>query len=364
MDGGLQMKNILTVTVAIFSMIALLLPLGRVAAGASSFSLLPVSAETGENLGRLIYTLEPGETATDAVVAVNNSNAPLDVTMFGTAAGTASNGGTTFPETQAPGSWISLSVPALSLEAKGREQLLFTIAVPEGASPGEYLFGIVVQETEQGDEQEERVVSFSIVQRRVLTVYVAVPGPKVASFEVASIRQVWDGPAVGFDVELHNTGNVRAQPTGTLEVTDESGKVIGSFPIELGPILAGDTLVYHISSGGALPPGEYGASVQMSYTPVTVAPKQIGATPETPEPVVVEETTVITASTFEITEKVVKEVMEEAKEKGWDVEGVVISEGPGMWMYIAIGLGVVTLIVLLGMAVRLRSSSQHLFRSE
>ena len=352
------MRNILKATVATFFvvMVALLLPLGMALGQDISFNLFPVSAETGEDLGRLIYILEPGESATDAVVAVSNSNSPMVVTTFGTAAGTASNGGTVFPETATPDSWVVLSVPELPLDGQEQGQFFFTVAVPEDASPGEYLFGIVVQDAGQGDKQrEDSAVSFTIAMRQVLTVYVTVPGIQVASFEVSSIKQVWDGPDVGFDVELHNTGNVRVRPTGTLDVTDRSGKVIGSFPIKLGPILAGDTLVHHISSGSTLPPGRYGASVQMSFTPVTVA------STEESESVAVEEKTITVASNFEITEEVLKAVVKEAQQQGWNVEGVVINQGPGQWLYI-IGGAVIALILLLllGMALWLRF---HPFRS-
>lgn len=349
------MKNTLRAAAAAFSiaMAALLLALGVAAAEGPSYSLFPVSAETGEGLGRLVFTLGPGETATYAVVAVNNSDSPLRLAMIGAAATTASGGGIAFPETATPDSWVSLSVPDLSLEPKGRGQFLFTIAVPEDASPGDYLSGIVVQEAGQTDKQVERAVIFSVVQRQALTVHVIVPGPKFASLKVVSIKQVWDGAAVGFDVELHNTGNVRAKTKGTLTVTDKSGKVIGSFPIELGPILAGDTLVHHVSSGAALPPGQYGASVQMSFTPVRLASSQKGATLE---PVAVDEAAAATASNFEITPEVVEAIVEQAQERGWDMEGIVIREGPGLWLYVAGGLGVVTfiLLLLLGIAARLR----------
>jgi len=290
----------------------------QVWAQGGDYGLQPVSLETGKPLGRLAYSCQPGETIHDGVNVISYSNSQVELVAFGTMATTAGRGGVSLPEEPTPGSWISLSTSRLSIPPNETSQFEYTINIPPDAKPGEHVMGIIVQAVEATKGEVIEGVQIGILVRRALTVNIFIPGPIEIGLEIPSLEQVWGGPYIGFDIALENTGNVLVKTEGGLDVADDSGKVIGSFPVKTGAILPGDTLIYHIDCHDLLPPGQYSASVNINYTAV----KPVAATELTDEEIteLATERSVTATIVFEVTEETVEEVVKKAEEEGFELE--------------------------------------------
>ncbi len=266
------MKIAATKTANVFLILAVLM-VGAAApvVAQGGYDVIPISLETGERI-RLNLALKPGETLTEGLLVKSTSSEPINLLIYSLDAHTSGSGEAAFPARDSVssemGKWLNLSDSEITLGVGERRQLEFTLSIPSGIAPGEYYGGIVVQKAEPPNlEGSERVTVLQVI-RRIQLVYVLVPGPLQSNLEVASIKQIWDGIDIAFEVELRNTGNVAVSPQGKLDVSDASGsgKLIGSFPFKSGRILAGDTLVLLVRPGGVLPEGEYRASAEVNYS--------------------------------------------------------------------------------------------------
>ncbi len=233
------------------------------------YDVIPISLETGERI-RLNLALKPGETLTEGLLVKNMSGEPINLLIYSLDAHTSGSGEAAFPARDSVssemGKWLNLSDSEITLGVGESRQLEFTLSLPTDIAPGEYYGGIVVQKAEPSNlEGSERITVLQVI-RRIQLVYVLVPGPLLSHLEVASVKHVWDGIDIAFEVELCNTGNVAVYPQGKLDVSEASGKLIGSFLFKSGRILAGDTLVRLVRPGGVLPEGEYRASVEVNYS--------------------------------------------------------------------------------------------------
>ena len=319
------------------------------------YEVIPVSLETGERI-RLNYALKPGETIAGGLLVKNNSAEPINLLICSLDAHTSGTGETAFPAIDSVssemGKWLNISESEITLGVGESQQLEFTLSLPTDIAPGEYYGGIVSQKAEPTSlEAGERMTVIQVI-RRVQTVYVVVPGPLQSSLEVASIKQVWDGTDIAFKVELRNTGNVAVSPQGKLDVSDASGKLIGSFPFKSGRILARDTIVLLVRPGGVLPPGEYCASVKGSYSCSNADVERIAellgdAAAVSPELASIK--TIALAVDFTISGEAIREKAKEAAEEGL-VPWTEVTTAPfNLLLIISIAAGV----LIVGMAILL-----------
>ncbi len=287
-------------------------PIHIVSAAGGGFYVGP-NPEKGE-AGRLVYTLEPGDEIDAEVYVANNGDDHLDLLVFNSDAVTSQDGYISFPDIgetseNGTGSWITLSRSEASLAPGQGEVIPFIVSVPAGAGPGEYVAGIVAQDTELSPAVEEGDIQIRVLNRGATKVIVTVPGPQVAGLDILSVEPVWHNADVVFNVELRNTGNILIKGEGTLEVFSSSGNAIGTFPISIRWFVPGDTIVYPVYTHGALPPASYSLTVAMQYERARKAPEQ--------PPIGIQE--VEFSSTFEITAQEIEEIIEQAEEAGWDL---------------------------------------------
>ncbi len=312
--------------------------------------------------GRLVYVLEPGETAQAEVVVVNNGDEAVELVVYAADAFNSPRGCVSFGELgeeagNRVGGWFSLSATEVSLGVKEKKIIPFTLRVPPDARPGEYQAGILAQEktpsvTEAelpGAGSEKPTLQLNIVSRVATRVRVFIPGPREAGLAIPSIRQVWHGTSVGFDVELHNKGNVPIKVEGTMEVTDGAGKLLGSLPISIPCLLSWGRFTYAIDTKTLLPPGQYSVHAVLNYESVA---RPVPGAPEGTDPVASATGSAEKSLTFEMEEEEVEEAIEEKEKAGLDVEPWT-REAPtapfNLVLIISIGAGV----IIVGMAILL-----------
>ncbi|BCB84818.1 WxL protein peptidoglycan domain-containing protein [Phytohabitans suffuscus] len=197
--------------------------------GDVTWAVQPSTADGPDRRVSFRYELDPGAAVTDHVTVTNLSDGPATFRLY------ASDGVTTnagvfdlLPGGEKPrdgGSWIRLAQSEVTLAAKARRIVPFTIAVPDDATPGDHPAGIVA--AVGGSAPDGQVA----VERRVgARVHLRVAGdlkPVLAPTDPdVDFTGGWGSDGTGtahvaFDVE--NTGNVRLQGGAMVELSAPFG---------------------------------------------------------------------------------------------------------------------------------------------
>jgi len=231
-----------------------------------SFGLRPAQ----QGIGHFTYSLEPGESITDEIVASNACDVAVTLRIYALDAHSSSNGGVIFPGgvgtvNTSAGAWLSLSLSQVTIEPGMDITLPFTFTVPIDARVGEHVAGIVAENAEPIAGSPNP--NIPVVQRIALPVWETVPGPTVTGLQIGSVECAAWGANSGFHVEMTNTGNVSLNAVlGTLQITNQTHLPICSLPVEVnGKLLAGDTIVYPVNVNQTLPPDRYRVAVDVTY---------------------------------------------------------------------------------------------------
>jgi hypothetical protein len=246
------------------------------------FGLVP-SPGINSRGGYFQLTVAPGESAT-ATVIITNLEAKAQELKIGRSVGvTAANGGSTYSALSqgcaGASCWVSGLPSVVTLPAHTQERLDFTVRVPDGTAPGQYLGGVsagpyvtppsvVIGSSKQ---QSTRAVVLEEV-----TVGVAVTVGQLSSlttrFGIDGVQGAIEGPMARLYIQLDNTGQTFAQGTGTASCT--AGGSQHSYPVNANTILPGDHAQIAVNAPG-LPEGatlpctisvDYGSHQTVSWT--------------------------------------------------------------------------------------------------
>jgi hypothetical protein len=193
--------------------------------GGPLFGLRPsLYGKTTLEKGHFQYAVNAGAKVQDAVEVLNLTDEDLKVELY-PADLEQSPGGAVSPtqaadETDAVGKWMDLERSSVTLAPKAKKYVSFTVDVPKGVRPGDYLGAVV------GSVETQKAVNGLTVESRVaLTARVRVPGePKLAA-EIGPLRMTNGGRT--FEVELRNTGNLFFTTKGTVDI-DSGGRRVAS----------------------------------------------------------------------------------------------------------------------------------------
>lgn len=210
------------------------------------WGVAPSTQEGPDGRSAFDLKLDPGATLIDFVAVDNFAEAPLTVRIYAGDAHTTAHGGFDLPPAGTPpvdvGSWIFFNEESVTIPARKRVIVPFTVAVPGNATPGDHVGGIVASVAETGADGVT-------VDRRVgARVHLRVSGelrPELAPEHLTVAHATnWNptGPGkVRLDVTVANPGNVRL--TGTLTAVLGGPFGIGERRVALGAlpqILPGD----------------------------------------------------------------------------------------------------------------------------
>lgn len=260
------------------------------------FVIVPEGKSNGDYFD---VELDPGESATLNVTLGNGSDIPVKTLVYAADAVSGVNGGFVLNESDdpvtAPTTWIDFPTETVDFDAKEAIEKSFTVTVPDGTPPGQYIAGIAI---ETADAAPMKGGAPILVKYRLASaVLITVPGPVEPSFEIGDITATVDEQTTTIDGVIQNTGNIRVRPEGDLTVTDASGKDVVDAPIEMSSVYAGDTTTFQITLPAPLPEGDYTIGVELT-DPDTKASAEVAdvaisvSKPEAPAPVTVSSFTV------------------------------------------------------------------------
>ena len=217
------MKKAALVAVLAIAASMALTPRGSAQRNGPLFGLRPsLYGKTTLEKGHFQYAVKAGSSVQDAVEVLNLTDQPLTVTMYA-ADLEQSPSGSVSPaqandEMKMVGAWMNLERDTVTLAPKAKRYVSFSVEVPKGIGPGDYLGAVV------GSVEAERTANGLTVESRVaLTARVRIPGEPKLDAAIGSLRTSDGGRA--FTVELRNTGNLFFTTQGTVDIESNGQRV-------------------------------------------------------------------------------------------------------------------------------------------
>ena len=230
-------------------------------------------------------TLAPGQSYSDEVLVTSSSDAGVSLLISPVDGLTGQTSGAVYANREAPvtkaGTWVTPSISALSLAPGSQALVPFVVTVPAGATPGDHLAGIAV---ENANPQESSGGQFAVTEvfRTVIGIEVTVPGAAEAQVHLGKLAlKALPGTQVAtLTIVLGDSGRKLVKPRLAVSLQGPSG-YRRKMNRQLDTVLPGDAIHYPFIWPDSLASGTYHATVRATggVVPATVsATLQLGKT--------------------------------------------------------------------------------------
>jgi hypothetical protein len=248
--------------------------------GGMSFGASPAPQPGGGSRAYFNYTLAAGQSTTDAVVVTNSSTAAQTLKMSASTGITATGSGDAYYGYFAPctgtGCWVTGLPPTVTLPANGTQTVPFTVTVPAGTAPMQYLAGITVEPTttsaptklgSKGGASAQAVIVHQINIGVAVTVGALSSLSSRLTVSNLTIGSVGSTPRLF--VHEQNEGQTFTHATGTAVCTAGGGQ--RTYPVVSDTVLPGEGAVLPVNAPG-LPAGSAAqCTVRLGYGEATDA---------------------------------------------------------------------------------------------
>lgn len=263
-----------TLYVLASALAVLLVPSAATAAG-PTFSLKP-APET--ETGYFVLSGKAGQTLHQKVVVTNAGGGAGSTRLDAVDATTGATSGAVYLARGKPkrsvGGWIRLGKKALTMEGNESQVVSFSVKIPEGTPPGQYLGGLVTQRFTKtvrppsggGGSEEEGSFKIKIHALSVLAVQVNVPGTQEAAINLTGIKPGGTPGHQALLLGMENSGNVLTKGNGTLRVVNSGGRQVRRQAFALDTFVPNTKIDFPVYvQGKALRPGKYKGTITVSY---------------------------------------------------------------------------------------------------
>jgi hypothetical protein len=256
-------------------LVAVALALGAAPASAHASATFAVDPQGASSAGGY-YVFDAGpETTLEGRVRIANIGdrtgvARLDAVDAATGATTGAVYRSRDDQRWDVGAWTTVERSSVRLAPNRSVLVDFTVHVPAGASVGDHLGGIVVEDAAQHTDGQVRRgrgrFTIHVRSQTIVAVQVRVPGPRRPSLALSGLRA---GGADGHQsllLGLRNDGNVLVKGRGRLVVTDADGDRVQDAHFPIDTFVAHTGIQFPVAIGGqALPAGRYHAVAELRY---------------------------------------------------------------------------------------------------
>ncbi|MCI2419589.1 DUF916 domain-containing protein [Saccharopolyspora sp. K220] len=237
--------------------VVLLAAVSLVAAGAGSvaaaqddvpWEVRTAANEFGSDRNNYSYTLDPGGQLADGLVVVNHGTTPLDLAVYTADAFTTDAGQLDLVRKDATstgvGAWVHTDRDHVTIQPGQSVEVPFTVALPDNATPGDHMGGIVTSLTRPGDGNagtEQRVgIRIRLRVGGELKPNLSVEDPQV--HYSGTPNPIGTGDAT-FTYTVHNTGNAILTARQTASISGPFGlwRVPAEQIDDSPPLLPGET---------------------------------------------------------------------------------------------------------------------------
>jgi WxL interacting protein linking bacterial and host surfaces len=219
--------------------------------------------------GYFVYSLAAGHSQTGTVIVSNAGTAKGTVKLFTADATTGPTTGAVYETDKKPsraGAWITLSATAVTLAPGQNKRVPFTLHVPAGQKPGQWVGGIAAEASHRvsaSKSKQKASVQIRIRDLTIVAVQANVPGPPIVSMVIGRVTA---GGQHGFQqvfVHLASNGNTLVKPTGKMFVYDASKKLLETLPFAMDTFVPQTSIDYPVLLKKALAAGDYHATVTL-----------------------------------------------------------------------------------------------------
>lgn len=204
-------------------------------------------------------TINPGATVTLEVARTNPGASAAMAHSFAGSVFTIVNGGFGAVDSSAEVSgatrWVNYPDEVFSLGAGVTDVKSFTVRVPAGTAPGQYISSIVLQNNDALPGQGQ--VALDQIVRQAVAISIRVPGALHPAFTIGAASQENIGNHSVVSVALSNLGNQHLKPAGTMTIKDAAQKVVSEAPVAMGSVYAEMDTSVAVTFAGLFLPGEY-----------------------------------------------------------------------------------------------------------
>jgi hypothetical protein len=210
-------------------------------------------------------TMEPGDTRTLAVDIANYGGAALAARTYAADVYTIVDGGFGARLRGEPATgttrWLAYPTSVLQLSAGAATRRSFTVSVPAGSGPGEYIASLVLENdrpiTDGG------AVALDQIVRQAVAVVVTVPGRRSPALGVGQASHLVVAGTSVVSVAVANTGNVRLKPIVGFTLLDATGRHVSQASVPMGTFYAHAATTVEMSLAALLLPGTYTVRVTL-----------------------------------------------------------------------------------------------------
>jgi hypothetical protein len=259
-DGGRRWRCVvlLTLTLALG-----LLPLASASAigigGQSGFGVAPSQLPNGQARPYFIESVAPGHSAPDTAVIANRGSKTLTLAVSTSTGTTAVNSGSSYYGSFEPcvgaGCWVSGLPTTLTLSPGQSMVVPFTVTVPAGTGPGQYLAGITAKPASDPAPvivgSNGRSTAQAVIVDEV-TVGVAVnvgdPSQFVSNLRIDTVTSGAVTTLPRLFVHIHNGGQTFLKSHGTATCTDNGHHA--TFPVASDTVLPSGAAVLVVNAPG------------------------------------------------------------------------------------------------------------------
>jgi hypothetical protein len=255
-------------------------PAAHARAAGPTFSLQPA---TGSN-SYVVANARPGRRIARTLRVVNSGTAPGTVRLYAVDATTSATSGAVYRSERdartGVGAWTKISRSRLRLPAGGSATIRVTVDVPRGVRPGQHLGAVVAENAGLRRGRSVKRGKGSLrVDVKLLTidaVQVNLPGRRFSHLSLTAARPGGSRGRQSVLVGIRNDGTEMVKPHGSLELRDDSGRLLMRSSLGLDTLVPDTAISYPVRvTGRALPAGSYRASVALRY-PGGVARRTLG----------------------------------------------------------------------------------------
>jgi hypothetical protein len=242
--------------------------------GATPFGLTPSTSADGQPRSYFETALAPGSSDTDTVIVANEGRHTEELKISASTGVTSPNTGSAFSGYFGPctgsGCWVTGLPAAVTLAPGAHELLPFTVTVPAGTTPRQYLAGITAEPAQAAAPVKVggngRASAHAVIVEQI-SVGVAVTVGSLAdlrtSFAAPVLSAGGTGRAARLYLGLHNTGQTFSRTSGTVVCT--FGGKRHSWAVTANTVLPGDTAVLPVNAPGLPPDLTVPCTVRLAY---------------------------------------------------------------------------------------------------
>ena len=201
----------------------------------------PPEGETTTPRSYFILEGDPGTTIKDKVRIQNRTSAPITFRLYGADGyNTTQDGFFALRdhdfEMVDVGSWVRPVTSQVTVYGRTQVDIPITIRIPENATPGDHVGGVVAMNVEVESRQQGDSFDVGIVRAVGARMYLRVSGPTTPAVAVTGVHLdhdrgllPWSGAGKGtVTYTIENTGNVRLSPQAVIRLSGLFGER-GSF---------------------------------------------------------------------------------------------------------------------------------------